>query len=129
MSDYEVVDTNAENIDGCSFCGRKTPGNDGYRRKSDWLTNRYPEGLRLKGLRLLANEFTAPQILPGDNHPTPDSETSYRWCQDNAWRFRVRADSFVGDVECEYNGRYSDHCDSSCARTHATDPLGRAKDT
>ena len=51
MREYEIVDTNAENIGGCSFCGRKNPNNDGYRRKSDWLKKRYPEGLRLKVLR------------------------------------------------------------------------------
>jgi ribosomal protein S18 acetylase RimI-like enzyme len=51
MKEYEIVDTNAENIGGCSFCGRKNPNNDGYRRKSEWLKKRYPEGLRLKVLR------------------------------------------------------------------------------
>ena len=51
MKEYEIVDTNAENIGGCSFCGRKNPNNEGYRRKSDWLKKRYPEGLRLKVLR------------------------------------------------------------------------------
>ncbi len=51
MKEYEIVDTNAENIGGCSFCGRKNPNNEGYRRKSDWLKKHYPEGLRLKVLR------------------------------------------------------------------------------
>jgi ribosomal protein S18 acetylase RimI-like enzyme len=51
MREYEIVDTNAENIGTCSFCGRKNPNNEGYRRKSDWLKKRYPEGLRLKVLR------------------------------------------------------------------------------
>jgi hypothetical protein len=51
VREYEIVDTNAENIGGCSFCGRKNPNNKGYRRKSDWLKKRYPEGLRLKVLR------------------------------------------------------------------------------
>jgi len=51
MREYEIVDTNAENIGRCSFCGRKDPNNEGYRRKLDWLKKRYPEGLRLKVLR------------------------------------------------------------------------------
>ena len=51
MKEYEIVDTNAENIGGCSFCGRKNPNNEGYRRKSEWLKKRYPEGLRLRVLR------------------------------------------------------------------------------
>ncbi|MEN6577933.1 MAG: GNAT family N-acetyltransferase [Phycisphaerales bacterium] len=51
MSEYEIVDTNAQNLGGCSFCGRKDPNNEGYRRKSEWLKKRYPEGLRLKVCR------------------------------------------------------------------------------
>jgi hypothetical protein len=51
MREYEVVDTNADNIDGCSFCGYKGGKNEGHRRKSDWLKNRYAEGLRFKVLR------------------------------------------------------------------------------
>jgi GNAT superfamily N-acetyltransferase len=51
MTDYEIVDTNAENISSCSFCGYKDPNNLGHRRKSDWLKERYAEGLRFKVLR------------------------------------------------------------------------------
>lgn len=51
MSDYEIIDTNAENIGGCGFCGRNDPNNLGYRRKSVWLKKNYPEGLRLKVVR------------------------------------------------------------------------------
>ncbi len=51
MSDYEVIDTNAENIGGCGICGRKDANNLGYRRKADWLKKRYAEGLRFKVLR------------------------------------------------------------------------------
>lgn len=46
MSDYEVVHTNADNIDGCSFCGYKNVKTLGYRRKTNWLKKRYAEGLR-----------------------------------------------------------------------------------
>jgi len=51
MSEYEIVDTNAENIRGCGICGRKNPNNEGYRRKCDWLKQCYAEGLRYKVLR------------------------------------------------------------------------------
>lgn len=51
MSDYEIVDTNAGNIDGCSLCGNKNANNLGRRRKANWLKERYPEGLRYKVLR------------------------------------------------------------------------------
>jgi len=51
MSDYEIVDTNADNIGGCSFCGYKNANNLGHRRKTNWLKKRYAEGLRFKVLR------------------------------------------------------------------------------
>ena len=51
MSEYEVVDTNAESIGGCGVCGRKPGRTEGYRRKCDWLKKRYAEGLRFKVLR------------------------------------------------------------------------------
>jgi L-amino acid N-acyltransferase YncA len=51
MSDCEIVHTNADNIDGCSFCGYKDAKNLGYRRKTNWLKKRYAEGLRYKVLR------------------------------------------------------------------------------
>ncbi len=51
MKDYEIVDTNAENISSCSFCGYRDANNLGHRRKTDWLKERYAEGLRYKVLR------------------------------------------------------------------------------
>jgi hypothetical protein len=51
MSDYEIVDTNADNIDGCSLCGHKNANNLGHRRKATWLKERYGEGLKYKVLR------------------------------------------------------------------------------
>jgi len=51
MREYEIVDTNAGNIGGCSFCGYKDVNNEGHRRKTDWLKERYAEGLRFKVLR------------------------------------------------------------------------------
>jgi L-amino acid N-acyltransferase YncA len=51
MSRYEIVDTNADNIDGCSLCGNKDADNLGRRRKANWLKQRYAEGLRYKVLR------------------------------------------------------------------------------
>jgi L-amino acid N-acyltransferase YncA len=51
MSDYQIIDTHADNIGGCSLCGNKNANNLGYRRKTDWLKERYSEGLRYKVLR------------------------------------------------------------------------------
>jgi ribosomal protein S18 acetylase RimI-like enzyme len=51
MREYEIVDTDADNIGGCGICGRKPGRTEGYRRKRDWLRKRYAEGLRFKVLR------------------------------------------------------------------------------
>jgi len=51
MKEYEIVDTNADNIGGCSLCGNKNANNLGFRRKTKWLKERYAEGLRYKVLR------------------------------------------------------------------------------
>mgnify|MGYP001826753651 CR=1 FL=1 len=51
MREYEVVDTNADNIGGCGICRYKSVKNEGRRRKLDWLKKRYAEGLRFKVLR------------------------------------------------------------------------------
>ena len=51
MKECEIIDTNSDNIGGCGFCGYKNGKNEGHRRKSDWLKNRYAEGLRFKVLR------------------------------------------------------------------------------
>ena len=51
MGDYQIIDTNAGNIGGCSLCGNKNANNLGHRRKTNWLKKRYGEGLRYKVLR------------------------------------------------------------------------------
>lgn len=51
MREYEIIDTNADNIGGCSLCGNKNANNLGLRRKTNWLKERYAEGLRYKVLR------------------------------------------------------------------------------
>jgi GNAT superfamily N-acetyltransferase len=70
MSEYEVIDTNADNIGGCSVCGRKPGRTEGYRRKCDWLKKRYAEGLRYKVLR--SREF-------GDIGVIEYAPGSYAW--------------------------------------------------
>jgi hypothetical protein len=51
VRDYEIVDTNAENIGACGFCGHKPGRTERHRRKCDWLKKRYAEDLRFKVLR------------------------------------------------------------------------------
>jgi len=49
MSDIEIVDTNASNIDSYGFCGYKNTRQE-YRRKIDWLKQRFTEGMKFKVL-------------------------------------------------------------------------------
>ncbi len=51
MREYEIIDTNPDNIGGCAICGYRSDKNEGRRRKLDWLRERYAEGLRYKVLR------------------------------------------------------------------------------
>lgn len=52
MREYQIVETNAENIGACGFCGYRAGSNlVGPRRKRDWLKKRYTEGLKFKVLR------------------------------------------------------------------------------
>jgi GNAT superfamily N-acetyltransferase len=51
MKEYEIVNTNADNIGACGFCHHKPGRTEGHRRKCDWLKERYAEGLRFKVLR------------------------------------------------------------------------------
>jgi len=65
--DYEIIDTNAANISACSFCGYKAGGSEGHRRKSQWLRERYAEGLKFKVLRSReSGDIGMIEYAPGD---------------------------------------------------------------
>ena len=50
MSEVEIIDTNADNICNYGFCAYKNIKQEGYKRKTDWLKQRFPEGMRFKVL-------------------------------------------------------------------------------
>lgn len=78
MSEYEIVDTDAGNIGGCGLCGNKPGRNEGHRRKSQWLKERYAEGLRCKVLR--SREFGDIGVIeyaPGDQAWRPVEAEGY----------------------------------------------------
>jgi GNAT superfamily N-acetyltransferase len=50
MDDIEIVDTNEENIHNYGFCGYSSEKQEGYRRKIDWLKQRFREGMKFKVL-------------------------------------------------------------------------------
>jgi GNAT superfamily N-acetyltransferase len=51
MPKVEIIDTNKDNIHNYGFCGYSNPNNEGHIAKSEWLKERYREGLRLKVLQ------------------------------------------------------------------------------
>lgn len=50
MNDLQIVDTDATSIQGYGFCGYKSIKQEGYRRKLDWLKQRFTEGMKFKVL-------------------------------------------------------------------------------
>jgi len=78
MSEYEIVDTNAGNIGACNLCGNKAVNNEGHRRKSDWLKQRYAEGLRYKVLRSReCGEIGMIEYAPGSQAWRPVAAEGY----------------------------------------------------
>ncbi len=78
MSNYEIIDTNADNIDGCSLCGNKNANNLGRRRKANWLKERYSEGLRYKVLRSVKfGDIGMIEYIPGSHTWRPVEADGY----------------------------------------------------
>ena len=50
MNEIEIIDTNADNIHNYGFCGYKSIKQEGYKRKIDWLKQRFSEGMKFKVL-------------------------------------------------------------------------------
>ncbi len=55
MDQIEIIDTNSDNICEYAFCGYKNLKNEGYKRKIEWLKQRYSEGLKFKILHTEAD--------------------------------------------------------------------------
>lgn len=50
MNDLQIVDANYNNIHNYGFCGYKNIKQEGYKRKLDWLKQRFAEGMKFKVL-------------------------------------------------------------------------------
>lgn len=50
MNNVKIIDTNSDNICEYGFCGYKNIKNEEYRRKLDWLKQRFSEGMKFKVL-------------------------------------------------------------------------------
>lgn len=103
MTDYEVIDANAENISSCGFCGYRDPNNLGHRRKTDWLRDCYAEGLRLNVLRSRRFGDIGMIAYALGNH---------------AWRPSCQRNEILEHYEqdCRTNGRTVSRSDSTTVR-------------
>jgi len=50
MNKIEIIDATAQNISNFAMCGYKNVKQEGYRRKIEWLKQRFNEGLKYKFL-------------------------------------------------------------------------------
>jgi len=50
MEDIRIIDTNAENIHEFGMCGYKNLKQEGYKRKVQWIKDRFTEGMKYKVL-------------------------------------------------------------------------------
>lgn len=48
MNRVEIIDTNPDNIREFGFCGYKNIKKEGYKRKIDWLKQRFSEGMKFQ---------------------------------------------------------------------------------
>lgn len=48
MEKLEIIDTNVDNISDFRICAYKNIKHEGYKRKIDWLKQRFYEGMRFK---------------------------------------------------------------------------------
>jgi len=48
MNPVKIIDTNKANIHEFAMCGYKNMKQEGYRRKVDWIKNRFDEGMKYK---------------------------------------------------------------------------------
>ncbi len=51
MNSIEIIDANTDNIGSYGFCGYRSMKQEGYRRKIDWLRQRFAEGMKFRILR------------------------------------------------------------------------------
>lgn len=66
MSEIEIIDTNADNICDYGFCGIKNIKQEGYKRKTEWLRQRFSEGMRFKILHSAKEGFVGMiEYIPG----------------------------------------------------------------
>jgi GNAT superfamily N-acetyltransferase len=66
LNEIKIINTNADNIYDYGFCGIKNIKQEGYKRKADWLRQRFSEGMRFKILHSAKEGFVGMiEYIPG----------------------------------------------------------------
>jgi GNAT superfamily N-acetyltransferase len=67
MEKPEIIDTNADNISNYRICAYKNIKQEGYKRKTDWLKQRFTEGMRFKILHSASEgALGSIEYIPGE---------------------------------------------------------------
>jgi L-amino acid N-acyltransferase YncA len=78
MEKVKIIDTNENNIHKYGMCGYKNLKQEGYRRKVEWIKNRYAEGMKYK---ILYSEQDGAvggiEYIPGENAWRPVKAENY----------------------------------------------------
>jgi N-acetylglutamate synthase-like GNAT family acetyltransferase len=77
MAKVEIIDTSATNICDHEFCGFRDPKNEGHRRKSNWLKQRFAEGLKFKVLQVDGEDAGMIEYIPGEHTWRPVEAPRY----------------------------------------------------
>lgn len=65
MNRIQIIRANSENITQYGLCGCKSQKHEGYRRKAEWLKQRFQENLRYQILRIDGNDAGLIEYVPG----------------------------------------------------------------
>ena len=78
MAKKELVDTNAESILNYGLCGYKNVEQEGYKRKVDWLKERFKEGMKVKVLHSAQDGSVGMiEYIPGEHAWRPVEADGY----------------------------------------------------
>jgi predicted GNAT family acetyltransferase len=78
MTEIQIIETNADNICDYSLCGYKRIKQEGYKRKTDWLKERFKEGMKVKILHSPQDgSLGMIEYVPGEHAWRPVDASGY----------------------------------------------------
>ncbi len=77
MARIEIIGTSASTICDHGFCGFRDAAHEGYKRKTDWLKERFAEGLKFKVLQVDGVDAGMIEYVPGEHTWRPVEAAGY----------------------------------------------------